>query len=126
MDINKALSDLKMEYFYFRNCTIEREKDIVDGQYQMNLDKKIEKIEDHVFRVILDFSIMKDDLRVSVSALAKFCYEANDYSDEQVIIESNTVAIMFPFIRSEVTLLTSQPGMTPIVLPPINTAKLSV
>jgi preprotein translocase subunit SecB len=30
---------------------------------------------------------------------------------------------MFPFIRSQVTLLTTQPGMTPIVLPPINTAK---
>ena len=27
---------------------------------------------------------------------------------------------MFPYLRSEVTLLTSQPGMVPIVLPPLN------
>ena len=37
--------------------------------------------------------------------------------------EEYTVAIMFPFIRSQITLLTTQPGMTPIVLPPINTTK---
>ena len=124
MDINNALSDLKMEYFYFNYCSIEREKDIADGQYHMNLNKNIEKIGDHVFKVVLDFSILKDDLKISVSAQAQFLYEAFDYSDEQEIIDNNTVAIMFPFIRSEVTLLTSQPGMSPIVLPPINTAKL--
>lgn len=30
----------------------------------------------------------------------------------------------YSFIRSQITLMTSQPGMTPIVLPTINTAKL--
>ena len=113
-----------MEKFYLELPSIEREKDIADGQYHMNLNKNIEKIGDHVFKVVLDFSILKDDLKISVSAQAQFLYEAFDYSDEQEIIDNNTVAIMFPFIRSEVTLLTSQPGMSPIVLPPINTAKL--
>ena len=42
---------------------------------------------------------------------------------EEAIRNANTVAIKFPFIRSQVTLLTSQPGMTPIVLPAINTQK---
>ena len=37
--------------------------------------------------------------------------------------EYDVELIMFPFIRSQVTLLTTQPGMTPIVLPPINTTK---
>jgi len=32
--------------------------------------------------------------------------------------------MLFPFIRNQVTLMTSHPGMTPIVLPTINTAKL--
>ena len=54
---------------------------------------------------------------------AHFVYEAETYEKEESIIKTNTVAIMFPFIRSQVTLLTTQPGMTPIVLPPINTTK---
>ena len=35
-------------------------------------------------------------------------------------MKKNTVAIMFPFIRSQVSILTTQPGMIPIVMPPIN------
>lgn len=36
------------------------------------------------------------------------------------ILEKNTVAIMLPFIRSQISLLTTQPGMTPIMLPPVD------
>ena len=36
------------------------------------------------------------------------------------LIKVNTVAIMFPFIRSQISLLTTQPGLEPILLPPIN------
>ncbi len=39
-------------------------------------------------------------------------------------INKNTIAIMFPFIRSQVTLLTSQPNMCPVILPTINTSNL--
>jgi cysteine sulfinate desulfinase/cysteine desulfurase-like protein len=58
-----------------------------------------------------------------LSEKAKNVVEAETYEKEESIIKTNTVAIMFPFIRSQVTLLTTQPGMTPIVLPPINTTK---
>ena len=30
------------------------------------------------------------------------------------------ISIIFPFIRSQVSLLTTQPGITPIMIPPIN------
>ena len=36
------------------------------------------------------------------------------------LIKANTLAIIFPFIRSQLTLLTTQPGLTPVILPPIN------
>ncbi|MDE6504883.1 MAG: protein-export chaperone SecB [Clostridia bacterium] len=46
----------------------------------------------------------------------------DDMSDELAddILKKNTVAIMFPFIRSQVSLLTTQPGMSPILLQPID------
>lgn len=62
-------------------------------------------------------------MKLELIAQADFLYESDDYSREEAIINANTVAIMFPFFRSQVTLLTSQPGMTPIVLPAINTQK---
>jgi preprotein translocase subunit SecB len=42
-----------------------------------------------------------------------------------ILINKNAVAIMFPYIRSQITLLTSQPEMKPIVIPPININKLA-
>ena len=40
--------------------------------------------------------------------------------ENQMLIERNTLAIMFPYFRSYVSTLTTQPGMTPIVLPAMN------
>ena len=50
-------------------------------------------------------------------------FESDFCERESDIIKKNTVAIMFPFVRSQISLLTTQPDMVPIVLPPINTAK---
>ena len=36
------------------------------------------------------------------------------------LIQKNAVAIMMPYVRSQLTLLTSQPGVDPIVMPPLN------
>ena len=32
----------------------------------------------------------------------------------------NTIAILFPYVRSYISIITTQPGMTPIVLPAMN------
>jgi len=72
----------------------------------------------------LTTSIEKDDINMRLVANATFIFEADDYSCEESVIDTNTVAIMFPFVRSQITLMTSQPGMAPIVLPPINTRNL--
>ncbi|RHF83271.1 preprotein translocase subunit SecB [Roseburia inulinivorans] len=123
MDINKIKSNLQMKNFYFSNCSFIRGAIVEDGEFNMNLQKEISSIGNHEYRVVLITSVEKEDMKLELIAQADFLYESDDYSREEAIINANTVAIMFPFIRSQVTLLTSQPGMTPIVLPAINTQK---
>lgn len=36
------------------------------------------------------------------------------------MLEKNTIAIIFPYIRSYISIITTQPGMPPIVLPAMN------
>ena len=112
-----------MKNFYFSNCSFIRGAIVEDGEFNMNLQKEISSIGNHEYRVVLITSVEKEDMKLELIAQADFLYESDDYSREEAIINANTVAIMFPFIRSQVTLLTSQPGMTPIVLPAINTQK---
>lgn len=124
MNINDVKSDLKMNNLFFSKCSCEREAVIEDGEYSVNLEKNIKKLEEHVYDVSIITTISKKDLRLEVVANAQFIFDSENHSIEESIIDNNTIAIMFPFIRSQVTLMTSQPGMSPVVLPPINTAKL--
>lgn len=43
---------------------------------------------------------------------------------EDTIIQQNAVAIVMPYIRSEVSLLTAQPGLETVVLPPFNIVEM--
>lgn len=124
MDINQIKSNLQMKYIFFSNYSFSRDVIISAGDCNIDLQKRIKKIKDHEYQIILKTEIKKQDLHLELETLAEFIYDADDYSKEETIINANTVAIMFPFIRSQVTLMTSQPGMAPIVLPPINALKL--
>lgn len=44
--------------------------------------------------------------------------------EEDKLLQQNAVAIIMPYIRSEVSILTAQPGMDTVVLPPLNTVEL--
>lgn len=43
-----------------------------------------------------------------------------DEETKKTLIHKNSVAIMMPYVRSELTLLTSQPDVEPVVMPPLN------
>ena len=124
MDIKDIRSNLQMKNFCFSKFSFVRDKVIKNGELNADIKKNIIPIGKHEYNVILTTTIEKDDMNIELVAEAQFLYESEDYSREESIINTNTVAIMFPFVRSQVTLLTSQPGMVPIILPPINTQKL--
>ena len=45
---------------------------------------------------------------------------AGGLTDENTFLQKNAIAVMFPYLRSQITLLTSQPGMTPLIIPILN------
>ena len=123
MDIKEIKSNLKMENLFFKECSIKRINSHFSGELKADLQKDIKEIDEHTYDVELKLTIEGEGLELLAVARAQFVYEAEDYEKEESIVNNNTVAIMFPFVRSQVSLLTTQPGMSPIVLPPINTAK---
>ncbi len=125
MNIEKLQSSLIMNDFYFSLCEISRSSQISNGALSVDVDREVQHKEEHVYCVTLTLTVEKgDELNLKVVANAEFEFSTNGNGDEDKIIKYNTVAIMFPFIRSQVSLLTTQPGMSPILLPPIDTSKL--
>lgn len=122
MDLNKMASQLKMQNLYFSECSIKRALNITDNKLSMSLKQQPQKTGEHSYSIAFILTVQNSDhtLDINVCANADFELEAEDYSVEEELIKKNTVAIVFPFIRSQVTLLTSQPNMQPIIIPPIN------
>lgn len=58
---------------------------------------------------------------IEIQASGFFSYEgdAND-----TVIQQNAVAIVMPYIRSQVSILTAQPGVESVVLPPFNIVEM--
>lgn len=94
------------------------EGDISNIELGISAERNIEKISDNKYRVELSLTVADEDkkLHVFVKGIGEFKTE----QENQVLIERNTIAIMFPYLRSYISLLTTQPGMMPIVLPAMN------
>lgn len=80
------------------------ERETLDTSYRVSLSVKVEREEEFVAEVHMSAFVEID--------------EGVEYKDE--LLSKNTVAILFPFIRSQMTLLTSQPDTIPVLLPAIN------
>ena len=70
--------------------------------------------------------IKQDEYTISIS-LQEFSIKNHEDLDDKLIenlIKKNTVAILMPYLRSELTLLTAQPETDSVVLPPFNVTKM--
>ena len=123
-------SRLEMQDLYFPEYSLKYNK----KQGKMNLTTSFnvnyaEKTDDkNQVRIELNTLIADDEksFELKLTALAFFKLNPEGLEDKEAleILKTNTVAIMFPFVRSQVSLLTTQPGMTPILLQPINVEAL--
>ena len=92
---------------------------------RLNVSHEIHNTNSDRVSVTAEIMSEPESLTLKLIAEAVFFLDSDDGNIfENPLIKQNTVAIMFPFIRSEITLLTSQPGMSPIVIPPLNIKKL--
>lgn len=112
--------------FYFDKCTFERKADpvFVDGKlnYQFNFERSIARVDDKNYVVSLLCNIFTDQKEVEMQAriVGRFAVDSEDKRVKNQLISKNTVAILFPYLRSQITLLTAQSGLQPVVLPVLN------
>lgn len=75
-------------------------------------------------RVVIDTSLADEDriFVLDLQTIGYFRLNAADLEEDIAaeILKKNTVSIMFSFIRSQISLLTTQPGITPVMLQPID------
>lgn len=119
------LLDLGFTKFSFNRRQIVN-SDNAQISLSVKYDRKID--DDKEVKVTIETALKgdNDSYDLSLTTVGTFKIDFPNSSKEfiEIIMQRNTVAIMFPYIRSQITLLTSQPGFKPIVLQPINVNEL--
>lgn len=117
-------SILKLNGIHFNELSFKR-RDSTDSVIDdCELTRKIVDIDVDNFTVELNFKLSTSIFEMSISLEGKFNIVCENALMKERLKKNNTISILFPYIRSEVTLLTSQPEMTPVIIPPININKL--
>jgi preprotein translocase subunit SecB len=115
-------------YFSRFDFSLSREDQNTDYNTSFKIEYAIGKSDDSKIKVTIDTSITNktNTLNLNLQTVALFSIEKEEVDNTlyEQLIKQNTVAIVFPFIRSQVSLLTTQPGIQPILIPPINVAAL--
>ena len=121
---NQNKSIMQLTNLYFKNISFSREKLNIDDNLKIFFDHEIRK-NDNDTDVVLSVLINDENnaLKLSVELVGTFAFSNSEHVNKNLydnLINKNAIAILFPYLRSQVTLITSQPNMTPIILPPIN------
>ncbi len=74
----------------------------------------------HKVQIKTDINEEGGTYKLSLTTVGVFEYNNESGHENDDILKVNTVAIMFPYVRSQISLLTTQPGITPLVIPPLN------
>ena len=92
----------------------------LDEQGEIIFSHNIKEISSVKVQVYLGVSLVSEskyDIKAQISGIFSI---AEDSVLGRKVLSNNTVAILFPYLRSQLTLLTSQPGFEPVILPVMN------
>ena len=121
-------SVLHMQAIVFDNIEFERKGFKNDNELEFNLEIQIGTDKENRYKVTLILKgNKKDEYEFSVSLSGFFMIEDVKSMDDKLkqnLISKNAVAILMPYLRSEITLLTAQPGTDSVVLPIFNINKM--
>lgn len=121
--IGKSKSILLMKKVFVSNMYFERKDEVNFERADTAVERSIKRLDDGSYKVLLSIKLENEQEEMKLGVTVCGFFELQDESDESIrkaVISKNTLSILFPYLRSQVTLLTAQPDIKPIVLPAIN------
>lgn len=123
-------SNLKIKNIYFSELSFRRDENIEKTfEITHSFDVKYEDILKDSIKVSIIYSSNAKNSLFETKAVINGRFELTNYEnfDDDTIeslLKINTIAILVPYLRSQVVLLTSQIGINPIQIPIINAEML--
>lgn len=101
--------------------TVDTEKSI---ELLPKLSRKIEKTNDENYSISIGVTLDQEDLPFSaqVSMTGRFLLQG--IKNPEQTMKVNAAAILYPYVRAAISMLTTLANVSPVVLPPVNFVKL--
>ena len=131
--MNNTECKLQMLDLYFSKFDFiqDRDKKNKDSEYNtsMKINYAINSKDNTRIKITIDTIVRNktESIFVNLQTVGIFRMDKNDIDADayEQLMKLNTVAIMLPYIRSQVSLITTQPGILPVMIPPINVHSLA-
>lgn len=121
-------SVLTLQKMVFDKIEFDRKGFKNNKELKFELQVQIGIDENDTYKVTLVLNGAKqDEYDIVISLSGFFRVEGQEELEDKIIqdlINKNAVAILMPYLRSELTLLTAQPETDSVVLPPFNINKI--
>ena len=123
---NEAKCDLTLKRMVFDKIEFERLGFKNELDLEINMSVQIaENKHDNIFKVTQCVNgTKKEEYNIKVQISGFFAVEGDDPAITEILLNQNAVAILMPYVRSEISLITAQPETECVVLAPFNIAKI--
>lgn len=120
----KVESVLRMNHLVCDELSFERLGFKRNAETRYDFSYGIGKDGDGAYRAVLTIEANREgEFKAKVQMTGYFSI-AEDNPQREVLLQKNAIAIIFPYARSQMTLLTSQPETIPAVVPVVNINQL--
>lgn len=125
-DMGEFNSVLTLQQMVFDKIQFERKGFKNSNDVEFELQVQIGVSDEGAYKVTLVLnSVKKDEYDIIISLTGFFSIDKKiEDRTREILINKNAVAILMPYLRSELSLLTAQPNTECIVLPPFNINKM--
>lgn len=125
-DMGEFNSVLTLQQMVFDKIQFERKGFKNSNDVEFELQVQIGVSDEGAYKVTLVLNAFKKDEYDIIISLTGFFSIDKKIEDRtrEILINKNAVAILMPYLRSELSLLTAQPNTECIVLPPFNINKM--
>lgn len=117
-------SVLKLQSMVFDEISFTRSGFQNDKRLELEFGFSFSETEDEDFIARIEVTGKKEEEYTLHVRLSGYFSLPKDADRRDTLMRKNTLAILFPYLRSEVTLLTAQPNVEPVVLPPMNVGNM--
>lgn len=119
---NTISSVLKMIHVVFDEISFKRLgfQNKKEREAQLGIGKHVEKLRDGYYQVSLSARVVRENEYEAEVSVTGYCEISEDVPYKDRLLNENAIAILFPYVRAELTLLTAQPETEPLVIPAVN------